>query len=1018
MSTKARVAAMTVFLALLGVCATRPCFALDGARLLSQYGHTAWRVRDGDLPAPVYPVAQTKDGYLWVGSQAGLLRFDGVRFVPVAAPDGALSDAFIIALAAARDGSLWIGSNAGLARWFHNELTMVSDDTRPVGALLEDAQGTIWLARARRRGDPPTPPTICRVEGNAEHCFGKDEGLDFGAATCCIGAIVQEGDGTFLISTDQGVVRWKPGSPSVMAVMEAKVRSGIPGVLFLAMDLQKRVWVGMSGHGPEFGLLRYEQGKIVTFAEPFDGSAYGVQALFVDRGGALWIGTVDAGIYRVQGDRIDQFKAADGLSSDCVYWFYEDREGTVWVTTSEGLDRFRDVAVVTYSKREGLTVDEVDGVLATRDGRVWIGSSAALDVFDGRAFSAIRAAEGLPGQQVTSLLQDHTGAVWVGIDNTLSIYENGRFVPVAGLDGKPIGFVFGLIEDADHDVWAKVAKKVVRIRDRVALEEMPSDGARFAADPESGIWKGLAQGGLARYRNGAWENVEFENSATTSRVALSADGTVWGSSEKGLIALKNGERRRIDAAHGLPCTVIHDFVADADDGLWLYARCGVIHIAAADWKAWWKTPEAALKTQLLDAYDGARPGRAPFNAATRSPDGRLWFASGVILQMIDPAKLAKPRLPLPVHVEALFADRKPYAAGHDVVLPPNPRDIQIDYTALDLAVPQKLRFRYRLEGFDEQWQEPGARRQAFYNDLAPGSYAFHVSASRGDGLWSEDDTALKFVVAAAWYQTAWFRFACLALLMLALVGGYRWRVRRIARALHARFDERLAERTRLARDLHDTLLQTIQGSKMVADDALDEAADFDRLRQAMQRLSAWLGKAVDEGRKALNALRTSATQTNDLAESFRRASQDCRPNDAMDVHFSVEGACVEMHPIVRDEVYRIGYEAIRNACAHSRASRVNVHLVYAKDHLALRIDDDGMGFDAQAAAKSGHFGLQGMRERAQRIGAGLTVATAVGTGTQIALIVPGKTIFRSVRASRWSRLRAAWHVAQDTHDPE
>jgi signal transduction histidine kinase/ligand-binding sensor domain-containing protein len=979
-----------------------PCFALDGSRLISQYGHTAWRLRDGDLPAPVYPVAQTNDGYLWIGSQAGLLRFDGARFVPLSALDGttALPSPFVTALKGARDGSLWIATSAGVARWNGRRLTVLPDDTRPSSVLLEDAQGAIWFSRTRRAGEPPSPPVICRAEGDGQRCFGKDEGLDLGAA-CCVGALLQTPDGELLVSTDQGVVRWKPGTASIGAIVEAKVRDAVPGVLFLAQDAQN-VWVGVGGRGPQFGLLRYEEGRIVPVTAPFDGSAYNVQSLFVDRAGATWIGTADQGIYRIQGARIDHFQASDGLSSDSVYSFAQDRDGTLWVTTSEGLDRFRDVAVVTYARREGLTLDEVDAVVAGRDGRVWVGSAGGLAVIEGQKISVIRTGQGLPGQQVTSLMQDHTGAIWVGVDNTLTVYENGRFIPVPGVDGKPIGFVLSLVEDAGHTVWAKVPKKLVRIRDRVAREEMPSESARLAADPVAGIWKGLSKGGgLAHYRDGAWTTVEFENFAATSRVVVTSDGTAWGSSDKGLIALKNSERRRLDGAHGLPCEKIHDFTSDADGGLWLYAQCGVVHIAGADWKAWWKTPDAAVKARLLDVFDGARPARASFNAASRGPDGHLWFASGAVLQTVDPATSLAPARALPVLVESLSADRRTYALDGDVELPPNPRDIQIDYTALDLAVPQKLRFRYRLDGWDERWQEPGARRQAFYSDLAPGRYVFHVSASRGDGVWSDSDTALAFSVAAAWYQTWWFRIACVALCVLALVLAYRWRVRRIAAHLRARFDERLAERTRLARDLHDTLLQTIQGSKMVADDALDEAGDFPRMQQAMRRLSAWLGAAIDEGRAALHALRASSTETNDLAESFRRASEDCRSNDATAVRFAVEGAAVDMHPIVRDEVYRIGYEAIRNACLHAQATTVNVLLRYAKDHLAVRVSDDGIGFDATVATpKPGHFGLQGMRERAQRIGASLTITAAAGAGTTVALVVPGRVIFRAAKPPR------------------
>jgi len=300
------------------------------------------------------------------------------------------------------------------------------------------------------------------------------------------------------------------------------------------------------------------------------------------------------------------------------------------------------------------------------------------------------------------------------------------------------------------------------------------------------------------------------------------------------------------------------------------------------------------------------------------------------------------------------------------------------------------------------WQEPGNRRQAFYSDLNPGTYQFHVIASNNDGVWNDVGAALNFTVPPAWYQTNWFRLLCAVFLVFIVWALYQLRVRRIAATLSARFDERLAERTRLARELHDTLIQTIQGSKMVADDALDESADPVRMRRALERLSEWLAKAMQEGREALNSLRTSTTRRNDLAEGFQRATEDCQvPGSLMDIAVAVEGDAKELHPIVRDEVYRIGYEAIRNAFLHSGGSRLDVKLVYNHD-LALRVRDNGQGINPQIAAKgkAGHYGLKGMQERAARIGGKLDFVSSANSGTEVRLTVPGKIVFRATNASR------------------
>jgi signal transduction histidine kinase len=363
--------------------------------------------------------------------------------------------------------------------------------------------------------------------------------------------------------------------------------------------------------------------------------------------------------------------------------------------------------------------------------------------------------------------------------------------------------------------------------------------------------------------------------------------------------------------------------------------------------------------------------------------------------MIDPAHLNENTTPPPVQIEEVLADRKSYGDRGGVLLPALTRDIEIDYTALSFAVPQKVRFRYMLEGRDAGWREAGTRRQAFYTDLRPGRYQFRVTASNNDGIWNEKGATLDFLVKAAWYQTAWFRLLCVLCAILFVVLFYRYRVRQIARVLNARFDERLAERTRMARELHDTFVQTIQGSKLVADDALDRPDDPIQMRHTIEQLSIWLGQAVQEGRAALNSLRNSATKTNDLAAALRRASEVGVVPSSMAVNFTVIGDPGEMHPIVRDEIYRIGYEAIRNACMHSGASKLEIEIRYAED-LVLRVRDNGTGIDPDVAdkGKEGHFGLSGMRERAERIGGKLTISSSAQLGTEITLDVPGDIIFR------------------------
>jgi signal transduction histidine kinase/streptogramin lyase len=992
--------------------AVRSVWAVDPSLRISQYAHTAWRIQDGVFNGAPNAISQTTDGYLWIGTQASLLRFDGVRFVLWTPPNGKhLPSSNVTALLGARDGSLWIGMDGGLSHWDNRVLTNYLIEPGRINELREDRGGTVWFVRSR---GSDAAGGLCQVVGTGVRCYGKADGAP---GSDQASSLVEDTLGNFWIGASSNVIRWKPGSSTTFTLPELNSKEGVGGVRAIAPNPDGSVWVGMDF--PGLGLRQLVQGVWKSFVTPeLHGSTLEVQGLFQDRQNALWIATLNHGIYRIHDRKVDHFDSTEGLSGDYVVQFYEDREGNLWAATGKGIDCFRHVRVVTFSTLEGLVTPEVDSVLAARDGTIWIGGAEALDALRQSRVSSIQAGKGLPGDQVTSLLEDHVGRLWVGIDLTLSIYENGKFRRIDRPDGRPIGLVVGIAEDVDNDVWVEISgtpRTLVRIQDRKVQEAFPVPqmpaARKVAADPHGGIWLGLMNGDLARHRHGKTEIFRFKHGedSRVNQLIVNSDGSVLGATPVGLIGWREGKQQTLTVRNGLPCDGVYALIQDGHRDLWLYTQCGLVEIADAEMQRWWGQPDATLPLRTFDALDGAQPGWAPFAGAARSPDGRLWFANGLVLQMIDPNHLSGDAMPPPVHVEEIVADRKKFSAGKDLRLPPLTRDLEIDYTALSFVAPQKVRFRYRLEGRDAAWEEAGTRRQAFYTDLRPGRYQFRVIACNSDGVWNDAGATLDFRIAPAWFQTNWFRLLCLIVSALIVWVVFRLRVRQVARAISTRFDERLAERTRMARDLHDTFLQTIQGSKLVADDALEPSTDPIRMRQAMEQLSVWLSRAMQEGRAALNSLRTSTVRTNDLAEALRRVTEDGLIPNSMAVTFSVIGDAREMHPIVRDEIYRIGYEAIRNACTHSGASRLEVELRYGDD-LAVRVADNGIGIDPVIAdtGKSGHFGLQGMRERADRIGGKLTVVSSANSGTEIKLVVPAGIVFRmmAVRRTLFTRIGA------------
>jgi signal transduction histidine kinase len=517
---------------------------------------------------------------------------------------------------------------------------------------------------------------------------------------------------------------------------------------------------------------------------------------------------------------------------------------------------------------------------------------------------------------------------------------------------------------------------------------------------EAAIPLGLFNGDLAHIRDGQTVIHSFKHPQGTviQQLLPDADGSVFAATNYGLLGWRNDKALTLTRKNGLPCEQVYAIAFDRSNDLWLYMNCALGLVTSADFQAWKQNPDITVPVRTFDALDGVRPNYASFVAGARSADGRLWFANGLSLQVIDPEHLSRNIVPPLVHIEQVIADRATYPAQGVLQLPPLTRNLEIDYAGLSFVAPQKVRFRYRLGGRDNAWQEPGTRRQAFYNDLRPGQYRFRVIACNNDGVWNEAGASFSFFVTPAWYQTRSFIIACFAAGVLLIMLLHWLRMRQATNALSARFDERLAERTRIAREFYDTLLQTIEGSQLVADDALDQPADPARMRRAVEQLSEWLSRAIQEGRAALQSLRTSTTETNDLAEGLHRATEECRMFSPMKTSLSVQGETREMHPVVRDEVYRIAYEAIRNACVHSKASELAVELKYSQD-LSIRVSDNGVGIPAPLIShgKDGHYGLRGMRERAERIGGKLKVISSANSGTEITVVIPWTSYLPSPR---------------------
>jgi signal transduction histidine kinase len=469
-----------------------------------------------------------------------------------------------------------------------------------------------------------------------------------------------------------------------------------------------------------------------------------------------------------------------------------------------------------------------------------------------------------------------------------------------------------------------------------------------------------------------------------------------------LIAWKHGTRRTLTVRNRLPCDGINSLIEDNQGKLWLSSECGLVEIPKTELQKWWQEPDTIVQFDIWDSLDGFLPDHVPFEGAAKSPDGRLWFANGAVLQMIDPAHISRNLLPPPVHIEEVIADRRSYDPGGNLRLPPITRDLEIDYTALSFMAPRKVRFRYRLEGHDVNWQEPGTRRQAFYSDLPPRKYRFHVTACNNDGVWNEAGATLDFRVMPAWYQTIWFRVSCVGGFVLLLWALYQLRLQQLQRQFNMTLEARVGERTRIARDLHDTLLQSFQGL-MLRFQTVDEMLPA-RPIDAKKALEGALDRgdqAISEGRDAITDIRASTLASHDLAKSITalmtNLSEELAAGNGVSVTFRVlvEGAPRTVRPTLQGEIYRIARESLGNAFRHAQARQIEAEITYGES-LRLRFRDDGKGIDpgvVEHGGRPGHWGLPGIRERAKQIGAQLEVWSELGAGTEVELSIPGSIAY-------------------------
>ena len=998
----------------------------------SGYHHTMWTSENG-LGA-VFDIQQAADGYLWLTTSTGVFRFDGVRFQSVEeATNGAVPNSEIHAVFLSPSGGLWLKTRAaGLLFWKNGRLTTYRDrrctPVLQLEGIGEDREGALWLQASGG---------LFRLRGSVCEKIGLEHGYAGGFPA----ALLVDRGGTVWVRTVGGAVLFlAPGQSRFQAVdfdagpiSPAFVFATDAHYAFLHQAPDGSIWLS-----DDYGLRRVtNRGGARTPQSDRQNLRFGDFTFAAD--GTLWAAS-DRGLQRfdhvdrwptpqaMEGASGESFTAGHGLSSNAAWTVLTDREGSVWVGTNSGLDRLRGTALTAVPLP---AAEEHDyGVAAGEAGSVWTGNRTlplTHVAADGRmtSFPQIR------GTICLRAMRD--GTIWSagGEDGLLWHSSGSGFVPMRYPE-KELGPVISLAVDRNRDLWVNTAaggtyrfSAGTWSKQDQALGRKPGVLGAMTGDDAGNVWFGFSNN-LLKWDGREYQRFSFPNGARgASEMTMSVRGEhVWLGGLGGISLFTKGHFHLMQWKDPNLPGRISGVLETRTGELWMNGASGITHVPAAELAHWLGDPAYAVFAEHLDALDGL-PGlsaeRIPEPSLAQSSDGRLWFATSRGIAWLDPAALHQNLNPLPppVMITSVLANGRAFAGSNDLALPAHSDRLEINYTALSLAIPERVLFRYRLDGVDADWQDAGTRRQAFYTHLPPGHYRFHVIACNNDGVWNETGATLGIVIEPAFYQTWWFIVLAAMAAGALLWWAIRLRIHSIAHELQARLAERVAERERIARELHDTLLQSLFGLTLRFHTAANRLPLGDPAREELEEALLQSDKVMQEGRQRVLNLRSRHTEGARLADSLAEIGHQLCAIHPVNFQVSVEGRPRPLDPIVQEEILLIGREAVTNAFRHSGGQNILARLCYQGGGLHLCVSDDGRGIDEgvlKAGYRSGHWGLPGMRERANKMRGELRVGRSKSGGTEVELQVPGVVVYRSAhpRGPRpWNPFRRKGDFAAD-----
>jgi signal transduction histidine kinase/ligand-binding sensor domain-containing protein len=964
--------------------AAGPAAAVAPRLLLTQYTHRVWTVGFNGLNTAPMAITQAPDGYLLFGAQDGIYRFNGERF-QTWQPWGNTTrkPSYIEHLVFARDGSLYIAGFDNLARYKDGRIFFFKERLREP-LPFEDGSGRVWVGQLGRDKDPNL---FCRIDGNRIVCQDSAAGgfcsFGLGGAPGLHGGVLWfSRDGACGLSKAGRESHYDyPGGKSMGYARGVPDRAGHLDVMLRSAT--RELYVETDG----------SRWKSIPGADKIhDG-----HVLFRDREGALWIGTWRSGLWRVFNGRAEHYTHADGLSGDSVWSIFEDREGSVWVATERGVDQFRAPAIVRYAGQEGLSGDRPANLFVTQSGELWVPNVDGIDAFrEGRL--VLPSPHVSPRKDVYTVVQDSNGRIWSLIGFRGVFYENEQ-KPVHNDLDVSLRDPQDLVATADGSVWTGGVTRdrsaplgmLVQMRAGRVVAAFPTPGSvdrgaiyKLANDGKDGIWVALANHGALLFRNGRFSDLPVPASIKVDAIAPIEPGSAWMATLDGLYhVVANGAARRLGTADGLPCESFSAVVTDSRGDLWLKSDCGLLRIARHELDSFLTSEGSKLHADRIDAADGAPIGLEDMHAV-RTPDDRIWFSNLSGLFMVDTKARVQARQPIPAIIEDIIADGKSFLSVEGRRSPTLPRRIEISFSGIDFQRPDRLSFRYVLSRGRQEWRGETAERSVSFTDLGPGAYHFTIVACENGTLCSRKPATLAFEIPPTFTQTWLFKVALAFLGAFVAWIGYRVWHRQVTLDIQRRTEARLGERERIARDLHDTLLQGFQGLLLRLQGVANSLSREDPVRNGLENALDRGEQIIVEGRDRVRDLRADE---NGLPEVLQKFIDDASLDCDVDIDLEIQGFRRDLRRGIATEVGQIAREALSNACRHADASRITITAEFGHRQLRVRIADDGKGLSARPSETDGtpHFGLSGMRERAERMKGSLTIDSAAGKGTEISL---------------------------------